>query len=259
MSRSEPQGSPNPALHWLEWSADLKADAHLRYYDKAAQHNVAVALPFSFCVLDELASVRGWSDLHQSGIFSNEVRSSANEPLVVRAFGDPKPLARGLYKDIRADVQAAGGRYHASIYLYADAGGDVGIHNLKLRGAALSAWLEFRRGARGKLYESAVRLSLGAEGKKGSVRYIVPAFALEPMADGEAVAAVSADRELQAYLREYFARDPQAREPGNATAQGAPAEGHRAVAQLAALAGKDAPATASAPATDEEFEDDIPF
>jgi len=259
MSRSNQTVSASPVIRWLEWTGDLKNADHLRYYDKADKHNVGVPMPCQMLLLDELASVRGWSELHQAGIYSNEVRSTTTEEFVVRAHGDARPLARGLYKDIRADVQAAGGRYHASLYVYGEVGGDAGIHNLKLRGAALAAWMEFRRQARGAVYERALSITVGPEQKKGSVRYVVPAFALADVTPAQAAAAVAADRELQAYLTEYFARDSEA---GNAAVQGSPrpAGASRGAQDLAALAGTAPAATAAATSGgDDEFDDEIPF
>jgi len=49
----------NPATKFLSWKSNEKL---FSYYDKETQSNIEVKLPFKFLVLEELASVKGWSD-----------------------------------------------------------------------------------------------------------------------------------------------------------------------------------------------------
>ena len=101
MSRSNPQEHlSNPAVRWFEWNGEKGV---IRFYDKDAKTNVDVPLPFTFLLLDQLATVRGWHDASASGIYANEVRDTTKDTLVVKSFKGGT-IAEGLYKDIKADV-----------------------------------------------------------------------------------------------------------------------------------------------------------
>ena len=77
MSRSNPNtGSSNPSTRWHEWAGDKGI---LKYYDKAQAATVEVPLPFTFILLDETATVKGWHDASESGIYANEVRDTRQE------------------------------------------------------------------------------------------------------------------------------------------------------------------------------------
>jgi hypothetical protein len=64
---------------------ERRARRVIRYYDKEAKKNVDVGADFTFILLDQLASVRGWHDDSNSGIYSNEVKDTTQEALVVKA------------------------------------------------------------------------------------------------------------------------------------------------------------------------------
>jgi hypothetical protein len=84
-----PRVNPNtqdshPCTRWHEWDG---AEGSVRYYDKNKKENVAVGSDFTFILLDQLAVIKGWHDPSESGITSNEVRSTNSESFVVKAFG----------------------------------------------------------------------------------------------------------------------------------------------------------------------------
>jgi hypothetical protein len=204
MSRSNPSDHlQNPAQRWLEWNGE---QGSLRYYDKEAKQNVAVPLPFSFLLLDEVATVRGWHDASNSGIVSNEVRDTSTEILVVRAFKGGT-IAEGKYRDIKTPVNAAGGGYVASCYIAYKDGKDYKLGNLQLKGAALGAWMDFRKLHRASLYSKAIRIDDYAEGKKGRVVFRVPIFTLNDVSADADARAKALDAELQAFLDVYMKRN----------------------------------------------------
>lgn len=85
MSRSNPtDGIKNPATRWFEWAGG--DEGGIKHYDKEAKADVKVALPFTFLLLDELSTVKGWHEPSESGIYANEVRDTRQDALVVRAF-----------------------------------------------------------------------------------------------------------------------------------------------------------------------------
>lgn len=214
MSRSNPSdNTPNPSTRWFEWHGSSDGGV-VRHYDKESKSTIVDKLPFTFIVLDELARVSGWHEPSESGIFSNEVRDTRQDVMVVRSYkgGD---LAVGLYAMIRDRVAAIGGHFEASIYIAykGDEGTGLRLGNISFKGAALAKWMEFRRAHRADLYKQAVGIYGYTEGKKGSVVYRVPQLRLQTVGEASNAEAIKLDEELQAYLKGYLSRtrDDQAR------------------------------------------------
>ena len=170
MARSDAYKSTteSPVKKYLSWSSNDKC---FTYYDRELKENKKLALPLKFVHLDEMATIKGWHDPSSSGIYSNEVKSTKNEPLTVRAFkgGD---LASGLYQDIKLKVNGLGGDYHASIYLFLN--GEV--VNLSIKGSALMTWSDFAKQNRKSFLGSYIEITGALDAKKGSVKYSVPVF-----------------------------------------------------------------------------------
>lgn len=203
MSRSNPQANaPNPAVRWFEWNGE---HGTVRYYDKTDKKNIAVPLPFSFLLLDELASVRGWHDASESGIYSNEVRDTRTDVLVVKSF-KAGTLAEGIYKEIKDRANTLGGQFVANCYIGFKQNGALAIGSLRFKGSALGAWMEFRKAHRGDLYEAAVNVTGYTEGKKGRIVFRVPTFEIKAVSAETAAQAFDLDKELQAFLKAYFSR-----------------------------------------------------
>jgi hypothetical protein len=206
MSRSNPNAnSPNPAQRWFEWNGEK---GHVRYYDKDEKKNVDVPLPFKFLLLDEVASVGGWHDASGSGIYSNAVRDTRTDLLVVKSYKGGI-LAEGLYKDIKDHVtsKSIGGQFVANCYIafkYDD--GSLAIGCLRFKGSALGAWMEYRKQHRRDLYAKALEITGYDEGKKGRIVFRVPTFEARDISDQTNAIAVELDKELQAWLADYFNR-----------------------------------------------------
>lgn len=203
MSRSNPnEHQTNPATRFMEWNGE---QGNVRYYDKALKKNVDVPIPFTFLLLDELACVRGWNDASSSGIYSNEVRDTRTDLMVVKSFKGGT-IAEGLYKDIKDRVNAAGGQFNANCYIGFKDGAALAIASLKFKGAALGAWMEFRKANRSDLYKKAIHINGFAEGKKGKVIFRVPTFELKATLEETDRQAVELDRQLQQFLDGYLSR-----------------------------------------------------
>lgn len=203
MSRSRPQeNTPNPCTRWFEWGG---ADGTIKYYDKEKKENVVVGEKFTFIVLDQLSTVKGWHDPSQSGITSNEVRDTRVEPMSVRSFKGGA-IAEGLYKEIRDRVNSAGGKFTTNIYIAYKDGADLKLGSLQFSGAALSAWMEFHKCCRADILKQAVTINGSDEGKKGSVTFKTPKFSLTNIAEDTNEQATAIDIELQKYLDAYFKR-----------------------------------------------------
>lgn len=203
MSRSNPTTAANPSTRWFKWSG---ADGTLKFYDKAKEKEVAVKLPFTFMFLDELATIKGWHDASGSGIFSNEVRSTQEEKLTVKAFNGGE-LAQGLYADIKDKVNAAGGKYTANIYIaYKDDSGELSTGCLQLKGASLGAWMEYKKAHRGDINNKAVSITGSKDGKKGSVKFKTPEFSTVEITAETNAKCLDLDRSLQEYLSSYLTK-----------------------------------------------------
>jgi len=189
----------NPAKLYLK----VKSGA-IVYYDKESQENVKLPMPLEFIVLDQLATIKGWSDADESGYWSNEVRSVGRDILTVRTSKGMKE--QGIWKDIKGSANVAGAKYNSSVYIATKGRDGLEINNLSLTGAALNAWIEFTQ--KHKITTNKVVLTDWSDAKKGSVSYKVPVFEAVPMGDAEREEAVALDRQLQEYLNEYFNYTP---------------------------------------------------
>lgn len=255
MSRSNPtEGQRNPSTRWFEWAGGDDG-GFVRWYNKDTKADVKIDGPFTFLLLDELASVKGWHEPSESSIYANEVRDLRQETLVVRSFKGGE-LASGLYSDIKDRIVAKGGHYHASIYIAYKDGEELRLGNLGLKGAALGAWMEFKKAAPTKkdasgknvkaYFVDAVTIASFAQEKKGGTTYRVPVFALKAVGEATNQQAVALDAELQAFLADYFKR------PKSEASKPAPTNGH---------ADEEPPTPSETPKRGafDDFADDIPF
>lgn len=210
MSRSNPtETGSSPCTRWFEWAGGADGGS-VRYYDKDAGSMVTVGDKFAFLLLDELAAVKGWHDPSDSGIYSNEVRDTRQDVLVVRAFKGGE-LASGLYAQIRDRIGNLGGHFHASCYIAYKDGDEYRLGNIGFKGAALMAWMAFkkqagRKNGRPAYYVDAVRINGFDEGTKGRVVFRVPRFALAPVSEDANARALALDKELQSFLSDYLKR-----------------------------------------------------
>ncbi len=257
MSRSNPtEGSRNPSTRWFEWAGGEEG-GFVRFYDKETKKQIPVDGAFAFLLLDELSTVKGWHEASESSIYSNEVRDTRQEVLVVRSF-EGGELASGIYTSIRDRIVALGGHYCVSMYLGYKEGDGLKIGNLNLKGAAAGAWMEFKRNSPAKKDASgksaraylvdAVKISGYDQMKKGGTTYRVPKFALAPVTEVTNQQAVALDVELQAFFADYFKRTRS--EAASATKAevlpDAPKEPQQQTAPRK-------------PGTFDDMEDDIPF
>jgi hypothetical protein len=204
VSRSNPSenSNPNPAARYFEWNGEHGV---IRYYDKATKKNVDIGADFTFILLDQLASVRGWHDDSGSGIYSNEVKDTTQETLVVKAFKGGT-LAEGFYRDIKDRVNRLGGSFTQNLYIAFKDGGELKIAVLRFKGSALGAWMEFTKAHKTDLYTKAIRIKSFTEGKKGRVVFRTPVLTLKDIDRDTDRAALALDKELQDYFKAYFRR-----------------------------------------------------
>lgn len=215
MSRSNPtEGIKNPSTRWFEWAGGADG-GFIRYYNKDTEKQEKVEGAFTFLLLDELSTVKGWHEPSESSIFANEVRDTRQDVFVVRSFKGGE-LASGIYSQIRDRIIALGGHYSASLYIAYKEGEELKIGNLQLKGAASGAWMEFkkacgtRKDENGKsvraYFIDAVTITGFEQAKKGGTVYRIPQFSLKSVSPDTNHQAIALDSELQAYLTEYLKR-----------------------------------------------------
>tara|TARA_R110002050_G_scaffold85378_2_gene182239 strand:+ start:1960 stop:2634 length:675 start_codon:yes stop_codon:yes gene_type:complete len=200
--KREIQTSVNPTSKFLEWKSNNKSFA---YYDKETKQNVEVKLPITFIVLEEYHCIKGFSDSDQTGIYSNEVLQIGTEEMEVRSYKG-RIIAKGLYKDIKGAVNAAGGNYHKSIYAVTKEGELI---NISLKGAAVSKWSKLvEKGAWKRLSDEWISIESAEDHKKGMVKYSTPNFVFNTsLSENEFKTVKSKATELENYLTTYFAKD----------------------------------------------------
>ena len=190
----------NPATKFIEWKSNDKA---FNYYDKEAQKNVEIPLPFKFLVLDELHTIKGWNDASSSNIYSNEVKFISKEVMTVKPFKGNE-IAKGYYKDIKDKVVSAGGHYTKSIYVMLE---DGSLANISLKGSGVQKWGDFTQKTRNRLADEWVTVAKAEDGKKGAVKFSTPSFSFaNSISDEEANMADEAFNILESYLKTYLAK-----------------------------------------------------
>ena len=194
------QPQTNPATKFIEWKSNDKC---FNYYDKEAQKNVEIPLPFKFLVLDELHCIKGWNDASSSNIYSNEVKFISKEVMTVKPFKGNE-IAKGYYKDIKDKIVAAGGHYTKSIYVMLE---DGSLANISLKGSGVQKWGDFTQKTRNRLADEWVIVAKSEDGKKGAVKFSTPSFSFaNSISDEEANMADEAFNILESYLKTYLAK-----------------------------------------------------
>lgn len=203
MSRSNRVDAVNPANRFFEWKG---GEGELTYFDKSIGENgevVQVEFPFRFMVLDVLAGAAGGITVNgqYQKYWSNAVRNTKKQQLIVRSKGGT--VARGYYEDIRG---RDGIKFQQSIYIaFREGEGELQIGCLKLTGAALGAWFDFRK-VQKDIYAGAI--SIDGRGEKetnGVTVFYRPVFSHVATVSEESEAqAVELDKHLQEYFTMYF-------------------------------------------------------
>lgn len=197
MSRSRPTASAHPCEIWMKWNGETGT---FSFYDKNQEKNIDVGNKFAFVLLDKTATITGWDDKSESAIYSNEVRNTAESPLLVKSFkgGD---LANGLYSTVKDTIIAKGGKYTANIYFASSkSSGGHSLCCMQLHGAALSSWMDFEKKNRKAIYEQGIRVSGYDEAIHGKITYRFPVFEISEINEETNQEATKMDAALQDFF-----------------------------------------------------------
>lgn len=204
MSRSNNTEINNPAVRYFDWRG---GEGEVSYFDKSLGErgqNVTVDMPFKFLVLDKVSQVTGGIDRngHYEGFWSNAIRNTKTQKLIVKSKEGIE--VQGYYEHIK---NHPGVKFMTGLYIgFYDEAGVMQIGYLKIKGAALTAWIEFTKAHR-NIYEGAFSIDDKTKQKKGSTIYYEPVFSriasVSPKSEEQ---AIELDKQLQEYLTAYFAQ-----------------------------------------------------
>lgn len=262
----------NPAVRFIEWSG---SEGKLRWWDKEAQQEHFIELPFTFLVLDQLNTIKGYSDELGTGFFANEVRRDG----VITLRTKHGPYKTGKWKDDLSHVPGA--KFTKSVYIAFHDDGELKIGNLQFHGAALGGLAaetiqanlkeaaqknskveafsdEFLRSVGWFGFASrfpdvtdiAVQLSGAVADKKGTNTFYRPVFReYTNISEETNEKATELDRQLQTYFKAYFAYQA--------------AQGNEAVPEMSGTPDADGdgyePQQQPPSAGSGDYDDDIPF
>lgn len=196
LSTKTEQTTKSPVARYYNWSG---SEGKVSYWNKETSEKVYVE-NLTFILIDIKNCVEGFSDKHQNGFRSNEVKSTQKEELVIKWNNTGKVLLKGLYGSIKNDIKANGGNYNISLYGVEEIDGEFRIINIKLKGSGLSAWLEFDKSSKINKEGLTIRVGKSDLKKKGAVKYYEPVFLASPTVTKQHEVAVSLDTELQEYF-----------------------------------------------------------
>jgi len=133
MARQDEFQAQSPVQLYYDWRSDENSFC---YYDKDADIRIPAGIPFKFAVLKQVVRITGVDPNGNIGLYSNEVRYTTKEELIVRRQ-DNTEVARGFWKDIKDVVKNYGGHYTKIVYA-------MDIDNvvicLRIRGESLLSW-----------------------------------------------------------------------------------------------------------------------
>lgn len=195
MSFSKPKAE-NPCSKYYEFKGDKGI---FQYYDKEQGKNIELIAPAYFIVLDQLSTVKGYSDHYASGIYANEVHSLINETLRVKSFKGGLSIT-GRYADIKDEVKSEGGKFTKSVYaLMINEDKSTEIVNFQFSGAALSSWFEFKFSQ--QMHIVCITGDNTRE-KKGSINFFKPIFKRYNIKKELIPTAIEADQLLQKFFKD---------------------------------------------------------
>lgn len=186
----------NPVWLFFDWKSDKEWKTGIfKWWNKELSQEVSVN-PQEFILLLQTSCIKGWDEKSQSKIYSNEIISTKDEDLVVRAFKRDEPLFEGKYN--KEAINILGWKFTKGIIALEW----ENMVEYYLQGGALFQWNEDINLIDTNEYK--VKLDKVEERKKGAVTYYVPRFiqgkAITPEEKTQAFAMVSL---LQDYRWEW--------------------------------------------------------
>lgn len=207
------QGPKNPAKYFAQWKS---TEQTFVYYDKAQKKNILLKLPFTFIPLAKAVCIKGYYEPDKMSYVSNEVSNPKTDPFVIKAYNNITKKNHvaftGLWENISKDVKAVDGAWTESIYGAAkDEKGKLQVINVQLNGSGITHWFDFLKD--NKIWGSAITVKGFTNEKKGSNKYVAPTFSLMKIGEKSNLEAAELQKEVLAYLAEYYAKNSSAPTP----------------------------------------------
>ncbi len=164
----------NPMKFWMSFKGDTGV---YTYYNGTTNVHLD---SLKFVLLDIKYCVTGWSETHGGKIWSNVITYCGNEELVVR--GKKTEVCKGLWADIKKQVNDLGGNYTVNLYVLAEIDGVFEPCCIQLDKGGLKEWSDLLEGTKlSTVYDSLITSAKGDQLKKGAVKYYTPKFTLEKL------------------------------------------------------------------------------
>ena len=213
----------NPAVKTFKWKNEkfdkkyksVTQEAGWYYWDKTAGEdgegsNIALKTPARFMWLESMQSVSGFSEKHDTGVYSNEVPGSPDsikeygkQTLVVKINTDI--VASGTWKEISEEVKGMGGKYCIAVYgAMQNEDGEFEVVRFLFTGSSRDPWMNLAD--RSKLLKNAVVVSKEfneVEMKTGAT-YQAPILSIEKATQEELNAADALASNVEAYFKFTF-------------------------------------------------------
>lgn len=209
------RGAPNERLinpatpYFFQWDS---AEKTLKYSQKKEEkddkgkdvyENIHVKLPFTFLVLDVLATAKGFNEPQEISYWANEVRDTTKDIMTVKSKRGVE--GTGLWKELKEKMGNQGLDYVQSVYILWKDNKEYKIGNFQVKGASLKPWIEFCKS--NDIYKCAAQINGFTNEKKGINKYTAPTFKMVKVSEETDKKAIEANIELQAYLSAYLSKN----------------------------------------------------
>lgn len=203
MSRTSTNSNANRVPTPVKYFVSFTKEGDFSYWNKEVGERVSLGETIKFVLMDTRSAVGGWHEVDGVGarVFSNRVKSTVDEELVVRS--GKETLAKGLWADIKDKAKGAGGKFCTELFVLVEIDGKLEPVQMDFMGSALGDWMTFVEELGGKwaIYKSLVVASKGEKRKKGSNVYYGINFTTEELsAESSDAANAFNDDQLQPYL-----------------------------------------------------------
>lgn len=140
-------GSASPVKKYVNFKG---SKGQFAFYDKNSTNddkNVYLD-SIDFVLVDVRSSITGFNESSSSQISSNllDPYKVGKEPFTVKTKinGSFDVFAKGIWKDIKAEVDSIGGKFTSNLFALADVGDGMELVRIELSGASLTPWIEYQ-------------------------------------------------------------------------------------------------------------------
>ena len=200
--RDHGRSNTNPAALRIEWKGDI-SKGYFSFYDKEEKENVVIK-QIRFIPLFERHAVGGYSEKHNTGLFSNEIDNLKTQEIVLSKFQNEKfvEITRGLYANLEGDraICFGGSGYQKIVYvlILKAKGIESGtIAKITMAGSALGPWFDLTDDER----KDTITVTEFTEHEKGKTEFRSPVFKIDATTDENEELAEAAFDKVEAYVK----------------------------------------------------------